>query len=789
KRTDSSKVPLKIGLVSINTNSSSLNLACALHTFTFSEILNGLGYDNIVVDYYQHYYNHNADLRFPLIRLLKAKNPTKKHLEQIKMWTEMFYQRIQRFDKFNAFVKKYYNLTKNSYNAVSLDQISNAEDINCYIAVTDVIWKYYRIGFDKGFFLNCHGMENAYKIAYSVSRGPSKYKTDAVKEEFLDYINNIHEISVREPNLAEYISSVSDIDAKVVIDPTFLVGQEFYKKLLIPPNRKGYVLVYLAMSNAYELVKLAADYAKAHNLDLIELSEFYTNKEKIGYPRHSVIYSVGVEEWIGYIDNADFVFTNSFHGCCLSIILEKQFFSGKRGLKLDSLMQFFNIEHRKIVNAYNEEGEIIAEDIDYATVNSIRENIIEGSMKFLTTALKNAENYVQEYETLNCDYLSIKDKYNCSSCTTCVKRCPEEAIQMVQDDEGFSYPEIDKNKCKDCKTCHNVCPYNKKKNLYTKQRKVYLSYNKNKEERKNSSSGGIYSAIADYVLNNNGFVVGVRFNEKWEAIYDIAETKEEALNFRNSKYLEPMDNDIYIKTKEALETGRQVLFTASPCKISGLLNYLEKNYNNLFCVDIICKGTNSPLIFEKYLEEKQKDNKLKDFQFKSQNDSKNSITAEYIYENGKTEIVNIEEDLYLRTYKESLALKPSCYDCRYCVNNGVSDITIGDFKEGKELYTGEDPQEKFSSVKINTSKGQQLFANLNLYSQELTLEQMYKNNHKRPSKLPDQREKIFNCINKDEMTVTTAIKKALNEIDEIRREELRKEDLKRQELENEENKR
>ncbi|MDR2967420.1 MAG: Coenzyme F420 hydrogenase/dehydrogenase, beta subunit C-terminal domain [Methanobacteriaceae archaeon] len=766
KRLDSSKSSLKIGLVSINTHSKSLNLACALHSFVFSEVLTGLGYKNVVVDYYQHYHNKNTDLRFPLIKLLKSNNDSKKNQEEIKMWTEMFYQRMERFDKFQEFVKKHYNLTKNTYTAISLDQISNAEDINCYIAVTDVIWKNYKkFGFDKGFFLNCHAMENAYKIAYSTSRGPSKYQEKATQEEFLDYIKNIDEISVREKNLANYISSVSDINAEVVIDPTFLMDKDYYKKLLIKPNKKGYVLVYLAMSNSYELVSLAAKFAEEHNLDLIELSEFYTNQEQIGYSRHSVIYNVGVEEWIGYIDNADYVFTNSFHGICLSVILEKQFFSGKRGLKLDSLMETFNLEHRKAMNAFGKGGKMIAKDIDYDLVNEIREKIVDKSMKFLKNALKNADSYVQEYETLNCDYLSIKDKYSCTCCTACEKICPEKAIRMVQDDEGFYFPEIDKNKCTDCESCNKVCPYNNKKLLYSKPIKTCLTYNKNENDRKNSSSGGMYAAMADYILKQGGAIIGVRFNDKWEVLYDIAETKEDCSEFRYSKYVEAMDNDIYIKTKNVLKTGRKVLFTGTPCKISGLLNYLDKSYDNLYCVDIICNGTNSPILFEKYLSEKQKNSPLKHFQFRSPKASQESKTVEYVYENGETELLNLQEDLYMRSFLKNLMLKRSCYDCLYSGNNGISDITFGDFLGGKELIKEDDAENGISSVKINTPKGQTLFENMDVYSQKQTINQMYAENHKKSPELPIQRDKIFEIINKDKLTVTDAFKKVLDEIE------------------------
>lgn len=761
------KSELKIGIISINTHTSVLNFACPLHSLVFSKVLGNLGYNNVMIlDYYPVYYPKNLDFKYPLITALKRRESEEKK-KLVKKWTRLFYDRIERFEKFENFIDTHYNSSKNPYTGELLDTLEEAEGINCYIVATDTVWKRYAGGFDKGFLLASRAMFDAYKIAYSVSRGGGKYRKD-VEKEFLSLIRNIDDISVREESFSKYISSISgnEIEPSIVLDPVFLIGKEFYQSLMIHPKKKNYILLYL-MQGDINLAKQAVEFAKKNNLNLIELSTFDKYKKKFGYSRHEVIYNIGIEEWLGYINDAEYIFTNSFHGSCLSIILEKQFFlGGKRGGdKTTFLIERFNLQSRKIEQAFDEEGEILIENIDYNAVHNKYEEQLKVSMKFLENALKNASKFVAARKNTNKDYFTTGDKYLCTNCTACEKICPDNAIEMVQDIEGFYFPEINDENCTKCGLCQKTCPYNKKTELYENPLKVYLGHNNKEEDRVKSSSGGIFAAMADYFLKNGGVVVGVRFNEKWEAIYDVAETEEECLALRYSKYVQARDNNVYIKTKKILEEGREVLFTGNPCKIAGLLNYLGKEYENLYCADILCHGTNSPIMLSKYLEEKQQNKQLKHFQFRSPHAPQGPVTVEYVYEDGKREISNKRDDLYMGAFLKNVMLKRSCYECKYCGNNGISDITFGDFWGGKKLYKGNDAKKGLSCVKINTPKGDKLYNKLDVYSQEQTVEEMYAKNHKRPAKFPIQRNKIFHWINRENMTVADAMARAIEEIE------------------------
>lgn len=192
----------------------------------------------------------------------------------------------------------------------------------------------------------------------------------------------------------------------------------------------------------------------------------------------------------------------------------------------------------------------------------------------------------------------------CSGCMACVNICPKDAIKIKRID-GFEYPYIDDKICIKCGKCNISCPIinNHEEKKYSQ--KVYAAKNKNTEIRMNSSSGGVFTLIAEWILDNNGVVFGAKFNEKMQVVHDYAETKEGLAVLRGSKYVQSQIGISYKKVKEFLESGKKVLFTGTPCQVEGLLSFLGKKYDNLYTQDIICHGVPSPLVWKKYIEYKE----------------------------------------------------------------------------------------------------------------------------------------------------------------------------------------
>lgn len=198
--------------------------------------------------------------------------------------------------------------------------------------------------------------------------------------------------------------------------------------------------------------------------------------------------------------------------------------------------------------------------------------------------------------------ISILDKKKCCGCSACAQRCPKHCIKMIEDSEGFLYPKVDGDTCIDCGLCERVCPIQNPGEDRVPLA-VYAAKNPNEVIRRQSSSGGIFTILAEQIIDEGGVVFGAAFNDKWEVEHSYVENKEQLVKFRGSKYVQSKIGESYKDAKSFLKEGRRVLFSGTPCQIAALKKYLRKNYENLFTVDFICHGVPSPGVFRTYLQE------------------------------------------------------------------------------------------------------------------------------------------------------------------------------------------
>ena len=332
--------------------------------------------------------------------------------------------------------------------------------------------------------------------------------------------------------------------------------------------------------------------------------------------------------------------------------------------------------------------------------------------------------------------ISIIDKKDCCGCNACVQRCPKECIIMKADNEGFLYPIVDTDVCIDCGICEKVCPIINQAEPQ-KPLKVYAAYNKNEEIRIQSSSGGIFTLLAEETIKKGGVVFGVKFNEDWMPEFDYTETIEGIAPFRGSKYVQAIIGNAYKQAEEFLKSGRDVLFSGTPCQIAGLKKYLRKEYENLIAVDIICHGVPSPKVWEMYLKETCY--KL----LKSMPDEKNQsvspmgetykscieaisfrskITGWKKYSfllklnfstcDEKNTVVFNEpfvKNHYMRAFLSDTILRPSCYACPSKQGKSHSDITIADFWGINNIDSAFDDDKGCGAIFINTVKGEEFY--------------------------------------------------------------------------------
>ncbi len=386
------KQAARIAIISINMYTSVLNFASVLHSYIFQQFLKDNGIETTIIDYKPNFGNDILDGRHPI--LYYAANQPKdlndnKYKYNLKRWAKLFDEREKRYDKFQKFIDKYYIKTEETYDQNTIAE--NPPDFDIYIAATDVIWKYTEhLGFDRGFLLE--PFKGKKKIAYSASRGAIEYSPEAEKD-FFNCISDIDYISVREKSLKDYIESKSNLPVKLVLDPVFLENKEFYENLAVrKPRKNKYVLVYIVMNKSPKVLKNAAKYAKENGLKLIELSDRIEDENLPKGTHHKVIYGIGIEEWLGYLIDAEMIFTNSFHASALSIIMHKQFVAGVRAAdKIRSLLQMFNLEDR-LIEDYDPERVLSLQPIDYEKVDVTREKLVKESSDFILNAIHDLEN-------------------------------------------------------------------------------------------------------------------------------------------------------------------------------------------------------------------------------------------------------------------------------------------------------------------------------------------------------------------------------------------------------------
>lgn len=302
----------------------------------------------------------------------------------------------------------------------------------------------------------------------------------------------------------------------------------------------------------------------------------------------------------------------------------------------------------------------------------------------------------------------------CTGCMACMNICPYNAIEEHQDKKGFYIPFIFPSKCVECGLCQRVCPVNQKNfSNDSKYHRVYGCWNIHEEIRKKSSSGGIFPLLAKKVISLGGVVFGAIFNsETKEIIHTQTSSIEGLTQMYGSKYVQSKMSLNYRDVKQLLQYGYPILFSGTPCQINGLRNYLRKDYDNLFCIDLICHGVPSPAIFSLYLTEQEQiaQNHVSEINFREKYPSWELYSMKLNFEDGSKYINDMNTDPFLKSFLGNYCLRESCYSCKYTNLNRQGDITLGDFwgylSEERKLHND---HLGISLVLVNTLKGQKFF--------------------------------------------------------------------------------
>lgn len=297
--------------------------------------------------------------------------------------------------------------------------------------------------------------------------------------------------------------------------------------------------------------------------------------------------------------------------------------------------------------------------------------------------------------------MTVCPKEKCTSCNACINICPHGAIKRSKDELHKVFAEINTEKCTNCGLCHKICPSNNPPQLKSNL-SCYAAWSKNATRARECASGGLATEFSSFVVENGGAVFGTLYGENDFAFSSSDETSFE--NFKGSKYVQVNTGDIYKSVKAALKDGRKALFVGTPCQVAGLNAFLQRDYDNLITIDIICHGTPPSDYLKEYVSSVT-NSKVDNITFRGKDDF--YLTA---WKNGeKLYSAPANSDYYFTAFLQSLTYADNCYSCQYARPERVGDITIGDFwgldkNSLKEKHNG-----RISLLAINSKKGEEFF--------------------------------------------------------------------------------
>ena len=341
---------------------------------------------------------------------------------------------------------------------------------------------------------------------------------------------------------------------------------------------------------------------------------------------------------------------------------------------------------------------------------------------------------------------------DCCGCSACRNICPRGAIRMTADEKGFLYPCVDPQLCVECGLCRTVCPMHGTFPVEENppEQDAFAVKHRSDQVRMQSSSGGMFTALSDYILEQDGAVYGAAFDRDFQVCHCRAKTQEERDRFRGSKYVQSNLGSVFLQVKDDLEGGRAVLFSGTPCQTAGLSGFLaggRTNTNRLYLCDLVCHGTPSPKLWKDYLAllTKRYRNRIKSYSFRDKSIGWRGYQIEAVIQDGTVVRDRLDVLSYSKLFCMDLNLRPSCYRCPFASLHRPSDITVGDFWGIENSMPEFEDEKGVSLVLVNTEKGRRLFQQVkeSLLVRPSNLERCIQPNLKRPSTAPAEKDKFW----------------------------------------------
>lgn len=311
---------------------------------------------------------------------------------------------------------------------------------------------------------------------------------------------------------------------------------------------------------------------------------------------------------------------------------------------------------------------------------------------------------------MNDKTIRIVPHEKCTGCGACFNICPKSAIRMKADKEGFLYPSIEEPLCVHCGKCEQICPALHPNFLNTEDPECFAMMAKD-DVRRTSSSGGVFSLVADWIFKQGGVVCGAAYSDDVYSVqHKLVHSKVELVSLMGSKYTQSLIGTVYSEIKELLNSSRPVLFTGTPCQVAGIHAFLEKEYDNLYTMDLICHGVPSPTLYEQFVreEETKHNSKAVKVSFRDKSIAGWEVATSIDFENGDRYTAKRSECPYMKAFLSLASLRKSCGHCPFAALPRQGDLTLGDFWDINKFDPALDDKKGTSLVLCNNEKGEKL---------------------------------------------------------------------------------
>jgi len=624
-----------------------------------------------------------------------------------------------RAKKFKEFAENYYDIAPKVNNWDGLSKQCK-ERFSAVIVGSDQNWRPANIA--GGFYTLEFVPNNINKIAYATSFGLD-HVIPQQKDKARFFLGRIDHLSVRENSGKAIVKDLLGKDIPVVCDPTLLLNSiEWDNYLSENPIVDGkYILCYFLGKNK-EHWDFAKRLKKKTGLKIVGIPFGEQYVKDSTHFMDEIPSNVGPFEFINLIKHASYICTDSFHGCAFSINYNKNVFAFYKFVRkgnmstngrIDTLFGWTKLKHR-ILSGKEPITDLMLRDIDYRETNRILDQMRKNSLDYLINAIGFTGRILNSNtNAVLCktdSEIILADKTKCCGCSACFNACKFGALSMEPDEGGFLYPKMDENKCKKCGACLCSCPALNSVTISSNDPVSYIVQNKNEKIRRQSTSGGAFTEIAKHIIGQGGYVFGAAMDDNFNVRHIKVNTENGLSFFRNSKYVQSSIGTSYCEAKSLLNKGKMVCFSGTPCQISGLKQYLGKEYDNLITVDVMCRAVPSPKALKKYIDFQRIKYPSFDrivFRDKARGYSYSGIA---LYHGNKALYRgSSESDRWLRLFLGGFCNRASCGDCKYQTDGHPSDISICDWWEVSEIDKSMDDNKGTTGVAIWTKKGIDVF--------------------------------------------------------------------------------